>query len=133
MTAAPIVEEVFDQLRITRRKTAFPNGILYFCTGADGQTFDAFLAADETIRLWRFIAACPMENAGTRIELRKPQDPYPAFVLEINEEGELFFRAEGLCDPDDPDRLRKTQELVRTFSETEIRPETVIPWFIAVS
>ncbi len=132
MTAAPIVEEVFDQLRITRRKTAFPNGILYFCTGADGQTFDAFLAADETIRLWRFIAACPMENAGTRIELRKPQDPYPAFVLEINEEGELFFRAEGLR-PDGPEGRRRTREFIQAFTETEIKPENVISRSISVS
>ena len=128
MTAAPMVENEFRQLRITYRKTDLPNGVLYFCTAADGHTFDTFLEVGERLRLCRFICECPAEKAGSRLELRVPGHPRASFAFEIDEGGELFFCAELALEPGDPRSGEELQRLIRACAEADTRPEDLLPW-----
>lgn len=130
MTKTQIVEEEFEQLKISFRKIAFRDGNLYFCSLENGQTFDAFLGVDEKMRLWRFIGEYPPEKAGSRFEYREPQYPNTLFVLDINEDGELFCSAEQAVAPDSIGSDERILNFITTYLAVSAEARNVACWLI---
>ena len=85
------IEAVFDRLEIEYRKLACGDGLLYFCTPANGVTFDLFVDPEGNVKLWRFVAAVPDAGDAVKCEYRGPGFPWDIIGLEVTGEGEVIM------------------------------------------